>query len=67
MSGKPCAPDNHLVNQRLREANPPAEQEIRDRLADLRRRGLWESRLNSAALLDEALTRMRERGVGGGR
>ncbi|MDQ0315686.1 cobaltochelatase subunit CobN [Amorphus orientalis] len=42
------------VNARLREANAPAEQAIRDRLADLRRRGIWQSRLNSAALLDEA-------------
>ncbi|MEW5422857.1 cobaltochelatase subunit CobN [Amorphus sp. 3PC139-8] len=42
------------VNARLRSANAPAERAIRDRLTDLRRRGLWQSRLNSAALLDEA-------------
>ena len=41
-------------DEALRAANAPAEQAIRDRLADLRRRGLWQSRLNSAALLDEA-------------
>lgn len=41
------------VNARLRHANPAAERAIRARLADLRRRGLWISRLNSAALLDE--------------
>ncbi|MBF9196728.1 cobaltochelatase subunit CobN [Microvirga terrestris] len=34
-------------------ANPAAAQAIRDRLADARRRGLWESRLNSVAALFE--------------
>lgn len=42
------------TNARLREANHMAERAIRDRLADLRRRKLWHSALNSAALLDEA-------------
>jgi len=35
--------------KRIEDANPPAAQAIRDRLADARRRGLWESRLNSVA------------------
>jgi cobaltochelatase CobN len=35
--------------ERVSEANPAAAQAIRDRLADARRRGLWESRLNSVA------------------
>ena len=35
-------------------ANPAAARAIRDRLAEARRRGLWQSRLNSvAALIDE--------------
>ncbi|WP_454917937.1 cobaltochelatase subunit CobN [Xanthobacter sediminis] len=42
------------TNARLRSANPDAERAIRARLADLKRRGLWTSRLNSAALIDEA-------------
>ncbi|MFL4993733.1 MAG: cobaltochelatase subunit CobN, partial [Microvirga sp.] len=33
----------------IRSANPAAAQAIRDRLSDARRRGLWESRLNSVA------------------
>ncbi|MGQ3676201.1 cobaltochelatase subunit CobN [Xanthobacter sp. TB0139] len=41
------------VNSRLRAANPPAEAAIRDRLKDMRARGLWRSRLNSVAMLDE--------------
>jgi cobaltochelatase CobN len=40
--------------ERIVGANPAAAQAIRDRLADARRRGLWESRLNSvAALFDD--------------
>ncbi|MBM6580187.1 cobaltochelatase subunit CobN [Microvirga sp. BT689] len=35
--------------QQISAANPAAAQAIRDRLADARRRGLWESRLNSVA------------------
>ncbi|MFG1477855.1 cobaltochelatase subunit CobN [Xanthobacter sp. V4C-4] len=42
------------TRQRLEAANPAAAQAIRARLADLRRRGLWNSRLNSAATLEEA-------------
>lgn len=34
---------------RIEAANSPAAQAIRDRLSDARRRGLWESRLNSVA------------------
>jgi cobaltochelatase CobN len=37
--------------QQISSANPAAAQAIRDRLADARRRGLWESRLNSVAAL----------------
>jgi cobaltochelatase CobN len=36
----------------LNAANPPAAKAIRDRLAEARDRGLWATRLNSAALLD---------------
>lgn len=39
---------------RLSQANPEAAAAIRARLAEARRRGLWRSRLNSAALLDPA-------------
>jgi len=39
--------------QQIASANPAAAQAIRDRLADARRRGLWESRLNSVAALFE--------------
>jgi cobaltochelatase CobN len=39
--------------QQMASANPAAAQAIRDRLADARRRGLWESRLNSVAALFE--------------
>jgi cobaltochelatase CobN len=40
--------------KRIENANPAAAQAIRERLADARRRGLWESRLNSvAAFLDD--------------
>ncbi|MXQ13910.1 cobaltochelatase subunit CobN [Microvirga makkahensis] len=47
-----------LADQSVREqivvANPAAARAIRDRLAEARRRGLWQSRLNSvAALLDD--------------
>jgi cobaltochelatase CobN len=42
------------VWQQIASANPAAAQAIRDRLADARRRGLWDSRLNSvAALFDD--------------
>jgi cobaltochelatase CobN len=34
---------------RIAAANPAAAEAIRSRLADARRRGLWESRLNSVA------------------
>jgi cobaltochelatase CobN len=37
------------VWQQILAANPAAAQAIRDRLRDARRRGLWESRLNSVA------------------
>ena len=37
------------VRERLFSANPAAGAAIRDRLADARRRGLWQSRLNSVA------------------
>jgi cobaltochelatase CobN len=40
---------NEQVWQRLEAANPAAAQAIRVRLSDARRRGLWESRLNSVA------------------
>jgi cobaltochelatase CobN len=39
--------------QKIASANPAAAQAILDRLADARRRGLWESRLNSVAALFE--------------
>ncbi|WP_201860900.1 cobaltochelatase subunit CobN [Microvirga soli] len=39
--------------EQIAGANPAAAQAIRDRLADARRRGLWESRLNSVAALFE--------------
>lgn len=43
------------VWQQITAANPAAAQAIQDRLADARRRGLWESRLNSvAAFFDDA-------------
>jgi cobaltochelatase CobN len=35
--------------RQISAANPAAAQAIRDRLADARRRGLWQSRLNSVA------------------
>ncbi|MEE1655128.1 cobaltochelatase subunit CobN [Microvirga sp. CF3062] len=41
------------VWQQISAANPAAAQAIRDRLADARRRGLWDSRLNSVAALFE--------------
>jgi cobaltochelatase CobN len=42
------------VWQQIAGANPAAAEAIRNRLADARRRGLWESRLNSiAALFDD--------------
>ncbi|MGE4373268.1 MAG: cobaltochelatase subunit CobN [Xanthobacter sp.] len=44
---------DEAVNSRLRTANPPAETAIRDRLKDMRARGLWRSRLNSITLLNE--------------
>ncbi|KFG70443.1 cobaltochelatase subunit CobN [Microvirga sp. BSC39] len=39
--------------QQIVGANPAAAQAIRERLADARRRGLWESRLNSVAAFFE--------------
>ena len=39
------------VRERIAAANPPAAQAIRERLEAARRRGLWQSRLNSVALL----------------
>ncbi|MDF2972722.1 MAG: cobaltochelatase subunit CobN [Microvirga sp.] len=39
--------------EQIASANPAAAQAIRDRLADARQRGLWESRLNSVAALFE--------------
>jgi cobaltochelatase CobN len=44
--------DEHVWHQ-IASANPAAARAIRDRLADARRRGLWESRLNSVAALFE--------------
>lgn len=42
------------VRERIATMNPAAAQAIRDRMAEARRRGLWQSRLNSVtALLDE--------------
>jgi cobaltochelatase CobN len=42
------------VREQIDASNPAAAQAIRDRLAEARRRGLWQSRLNSvAALLDD--------------
>ncbi|MGQ3671473.1 cobaltochelatase subunit CobN [Xanthobacter sp. TB0136] len=43
---------DQTVNRALRAANPQAEAAIRERLQDMRRRGLWQTRLNSIALLD---------------
>ncbi|WP_323010860.1 cobaltochelatase subunit CobN [Paracoccus sp. (in: a-proteobacteria)] len=45
--------EDSVVNARLHAANPLAEASIRSRLKDLRTRGLWNSRLNSVAMLDE--------------
>jgi cobaltochelatase CobN len=39
------------VRERIAAANPPAAQAIRERLQAARRRGLWQSRLNSVVLL----------------
>jgi cobaltochelatase CobN len=45
---------DQATRERIATANPAAAQAIRERLADARRRGLWQSRLNSvAALLDD--------------
>jgi cobaltochelatase CobN len=47
---------DEATRARLEAANPEAARAIRDRLADALRRGLWTSRLNSAAaLLDGGL------------
>jgi cobaltochelatase CobN len=49
------------LRERIEMANPAAARAIRDRLAEARRRGLWESRLNSvAALFDAAPENRRE-------
>jgi len=42
---------DEAVNAVLRAANAPAEQAIRERLADALARGLWETRSNSVAAL----------------
>jgi cobaltochelatase CobN len=50
-----------LLRERIEKANPAAAEAIRDRLGEARRRGLWESRLNSvAALFDDAPETRRE-------
>lgn len=46
---------NGLIWEQITTANPPAAQAIHDRLAEARRRGLWQSRINSvAALFDDS-------------
>ncbi len=45
---------DQAIRERIAAANPAAAQSIRDRLADAKQRGLWQSRLNSVvALLDD--------------
>jgi cobaltochelatase CobN len=45
---------DQATREQISSANPAASQAIRGRLADAKRRGLWQSRLNSvAALLDD--------------
>ncbi|MGO4387910.1 cobaltochelatase subunit CobN [Microvirga sp. 2YAF29] len=42
---------DQATRERLATANPAASQAIRDRMTEARRRGLWQSRLNSVASL----------------
>jgi cobaltochelatase CobN len=49
------------LRERIETANPAAAGAIRGRLAEARRRGLWDSRLNSvAALFDDGPESRRE-------
>jgi cobaltochelatase CobN len=49
------------LRERIETANPAAAEAIRSRLAEARRRGLWDSRLNSvAALFDDRPESQRE-------
>jgi cobaltochelatase CobN len=51
---------DEATRSRLETANPAAASAIRERLADARRRGLWRSRLNSAAALLDGPCRVPE-------